>query len=88
MALALDRRISANLNYTVSSDVMNACIEQAGIKHVLTSRKFMDKMDFKLDAELVYLEDFKDKVDRRPTKRSAFCRATSCPPACWSARSA
>ena len=61
MALALDRRISANLNYTVSSDVMNACIKQAGIKHVLTSRKFMEKMDFQLDAEIVYLEDFKDK---------------------------
>jgi acyl-[acyl-carrier-protein]-phospholipid O-acyltransferase/long-chain-fatty-acid--[acyl-carrier-protein] ligase len=62
MALALDRRISVNLNYTVTSDVMNACIKQAGIRHVVTSRKFMDKMDFKLDTEIVYLEDFKDKV--------------------------
>ncbi|HMC09773.1 MAG TPA: AMP-binding protein, partial [Pirellulaceae bacterium] len=61
MALALDRRISANLNYTVSSNVMNACIEQAGIKHVITSRKFMDKMNFTLNAEIVYLEDLKDK---------------------------
>ena len=34
---------------------------QAGIKHVITSRKFMDKMDFKLNAEIIYLEDFKDK---------------------------
>ena len=62
MALALDRRTSANLNYTVSSDVMNACIKQAGIKHVLTSRRFMDKMDFKLNAEILYLEDFKPKA--------------------------
>jgi acyl-[acyl-carrier-protein]-phospholipid O-acyltransferase/long-chain-fatty-acid--[acyl-carrier-protein] ligase len=62
MALALDRRISANLNYTVTSQVMNACIEQAGIKHVITSHKFMSKMDFKLNAELIYLEDLKDKV--------------------------
>jgi acyl-[acyl-carrier-protein]-phospholipid O-acyltransferase/long-chain-fatty-acid--[acyl-carrier-protein] ligase len=61
MALALDRRISVNLNYTVSSDVMNACIEMAGIKHVLTSRKFMEKMDFQLDADVIYLEDFKEK---------------------------
>ena len=61
MALALDKRISVNLNYTVSSDVMNACIEMAGIKHVITSRKFMEKMDFKLNADVVYLEDFKDK---------------------------
>ncbi len=60
--LSLDRRIAVNLNYTVSSDVMNACIRQAGIKHVLTSAKFMEKMDFDLDAEVVLLEDFKDKV--------------------------
>ena len=67
LAMALDRRVAVNLNYTVTSDVMNACIEMAGIKHVLTSRKFMEnpiiqKMNFKFDVSLVYLEDFKDKV--------------------------
>lgn len=62
MACSIDRRVTVNLNYTVSSDVLNACIEHAGIKHVLTSRKFMEKMNFDLDTELVYLEDFKDKV--------------------------
>lgn len=61
LALALDCRISANLNYTVSSDVMNACIRAAGIKHVITSRKFMDKMDFQLEAQIIYLEDLKEK---------------------------
>src|SRR5207249_1088478 len=61
MALALDRRVSANLNYTVSSDVMNACIQQAGIKHVVTSRAFLNKMNFQLNAEIIYLEDLKDK---------------------------
>ena len=62
MALALDKRVSANLNYTVTSDVMNACIAQAKIKHILTSRKFIDKLgEFKLDAEFVYLEDFATK---------------------------
>ena len=61
MALSSDRRVTVNLNYTVSSDVLNACIAHAGIKHVLTSRKFMEKMDFQLDTELVYLEDFKDQ---------------------------
>jgi len=64
-AIALDRRVGVNLNYTVSSDVMNACIKQAGIKHVLTSKRFFDKIGgadkFKLDAEVVFLEDFKDK---------------------------
>jgi acyl-[acyl-carrier-protein]-phospholipid O-acyltransferase/long-chain-fatty-acid--[acyl-carrier-protein] ligase len=62
MALALDRRVAVNLNYTVSSETMNACIQMAGIKHVLTSRKFMEKMEFTLSAEVVYLEDFKDQA--------------------------
>ena len=62
MAVVLDKRIPVNLNYTVSSDVMNQCIEVAGIKHVLTSRKVMEKFDFDLNCEVVYLEDFREKV--------------------------
>jgi len=62
VATALCGRVSVNLNYTVTSDVLNECIKLAGIKHVITSRKFMEKMSFKLNAELVYLEDFKEKV--------------------------
>ncbi|TWT82716.1 Bifunctional protein Aas [Planctomycetes bacterium CA13] len=62
VALALDRRISANLNYTVSSDVMNHCIGEANIKHVLTSEKFLSKLDLQLDAEIVLLDSFAQKV--------------------------
>jgi acyl-[acyl-carrier-protein]-phospholipid O-acyltransferase/long-chain-fatty-acid--[acyl-carrier-protein] ligase len=62
LALAIDQRIAVNLNYSASSEVINKCIAASGIKHVLTSRRFMSKMDFQLDAELVYLEDFREKV--------------------------
>lgn len=61
-AVALSKRVSVNLNYTVTSEVMNSCIRQAGIRHVLTSRRVMEKCGLKLDAELVYLEDFKNRV--------------------------
>lgn len=61
-ALGLDRRISANLNYTVTSEVMNDCIKQCGIKHVLTSRRVLDRFNFKLDAEIVYLEDVRGLI--------------------------
>jgi len=61
MAVALDRRVPVNLNYTVTTEVINDCIEQAGIKHVLTSRKFMEKVNLEPDAEIVYLEDFRNK---------------------------
>jgi len=61
-ALAIDGRIAVNLNYTVSSDVMNDCIAQCGIRHVLTSRRVMQRFDLKINAELVYLEDYKDRT--------------------------
>ena len=59
MALTVDRRVSVNLNYTLSSDVLNACIQQAAIRHILTSRRFMEKMSFSVRARLVYLEDLR-----------------------------
>ena len=62
LALALDRRVAINLNYTLSEELVNACIELADIKHVLTSRKVMDKLGYNLNAEVIYLEDFKEKV--------------------------
>jgi acyl-[acyl-carrier-protein]-phospholipid O-acyltransferase/long-chain-fatty-acid--[acyl-carrier-protein] ligase len=57
-ALPLLGRVPVNLNYTVSNDVLNSCIDQCQIKHVLTSRKFMEKVPFKIPVEIVYLEDF------------------------------
>ncbi len=62
MALALDHRVAVNLNYTVSESVINECIKTAGITHVLTSRQVMTKLEYNLDAEIVELENFKDKV--------------------------
>jgi acyl-[acyl-carrier-protein]-phospholipid O-acyltransferase/long-chain-fatty-acid--[acyl-carrier-protein] ligase len=56
-ALALDRRIAVNLNYTLSEELINYCIHSAGIKHVLTSRRVLERFPFKLDATVVYLED-------------------------------
>jgi len=62
-AVLLDRRVPINLNYTVSSEVMNLCVARAGIRHVLTSRRVMERFEnLKIDAELVYLDDLKEKV--------------------------
>jgi acyl-[acyl-carrier-protein]-phospholipid O-acyltransferase / long-chain-fatty-acid--[acyl-carrier-protein] ligase len=59
LALTLDGRVVINLNYTLTSTLINKCIAQAGITHVLTSRAFMERVPLELDGELVYLEDFK-----------------------------
>lgn len=61
-AVTLAARVTVNLNYTVSAGVMNSCIRQAGIRHVLTSRRVMEKLNYQLDAEPVYLEELREKV--------------------------
>lgn len=61
-ALSIDGRVAVNLNYTVSSEVMNQCIARAGIRHVLTSRRVLERFPLDIHAELVYLEELKNKV--------------------------
>jgi acyl-[acyl-carrier-protein]-phospholipid O-acyltransferase/long-chain-fatty-acid--[acyl-carrier-protein] ligase len=61
-ALTVDCRVVVNLNYTVTSDVLNACVAQCGIRHVLTSRRMLERFPLKLDAELVFFEDLKERM--------------------------
>lgn len=61
-AVTLDRRVAVNLNYTLSPQVIEYCIRRAGVRHVLTSRRVIERLDLKIDAELVYLEDLRDHV--------------------------
>ncbi len=61
-ALAIDGRVPVNLNYTVSGQVMNECIAQCGIRHVLTTRRLLERFPFKTDAQMLFLEDFKNSI--------------------------
>ncbi len=61
-AITLTGRVAVNLNYTVTNDILNACIHKAGIKHVLTTRKVMERFDFDMDAEVIYLDDYREKI--------------------------
>lgn len=68
-ALAMTGRVTANLNYTASPEVLNACLRRAGIRRILTSRKVMEnpataKFKDTLDAEFIYLDDLKERVTR------------------------
>ena len=62
LAVALAGRVSVNLNYTLSDDVVNFCAKDAGLKRVITSRKFLEKRPIKLDVELIYMEDLREKI--------------------------
>jgi acyl-[acyl-carrier-protein]-phospholipid O-acyltransferase/long-chain-fatty-acid--[acyl-carrier-protein] ligase len=68
-ALSMRGRIVANLNYTASPEVLNACLRRAGIRRVLTGRKVMEnpamaKFKDSLDTEFVYLDDLRERVTR------------------------
>jgi len=65
LALTLDERVTVNLNYSLTSEMLNSSIRQAKVTHVLTSRRFLERLSFDLDAELVLLEDFKDAATLR-----------------------
>ena len=62
IAVMLLGKIPVNLNYTASQALIDASINQCGIKHVLTSPKLLEKFGIAPKAELVYLEDLRDKV--------------------------
>lgn len=62
LALGLDRRAAFNLNYANYSRQLNENLEAAGVRKVLTSRRFLANLDLQLDAQMVVLEDLKRSV--------------------------
>lgn len=79
-AVPLTGRIGVNLNYTLSAPLLNSCIEQCGIRHVVTSRKVMERLKLDIKAELVYLEDLAAKVTTLDKFAAAFAaRVTPLP---------
>lgn len=72
MALALDKRVGVNLNYSLSNDLINHCVKDAGIKTILTTRKVAEKFEFEFDCNVFYLDDLKDKVTSMDKAVGAF----------------
>jgi len=66
-AFHLDRRVPVNLNFTFGVDGINYCINQAGIKNVLTSRRVLERfpdLKTKLDAAVLCTEDLITKLSK------------------------
>jgi acyl-[acyl-carrier-protein]-phospholipid O-acyltransferase / long-chain-fatty-acid--[acyl-carrier-protein] ligase len=64
IALLMMGKIPINLNYSASQTVIDAGTDQAGIKHVVTSRKVIEKVHLTPKGTLVYLEDMPAKVTK------------------------
>jgi len=60
-AALLMGKVPVNLNYTVSEATLASCIQQCGIKTVVTSKVFLEKLKLKLPCEAILLEDLAAK---------------------------
>jgi len=66
VALAFLGKASVNLNYTSSAESIASAVKQCGIRHVLTARRFTDRIKLELPpgVEPIYLEDIKPLITR------------------------
>jgi acyl-[acyl-carrier-protein]-phospholipid O-acyltransferase/long-chain-fatty-acid--[acyl-carrier-protein] ligase len=66
ISLALLGRTSVNLNYTSSAEVIASAIRQCGIRHVITSQRFHEKVkcDAGPEVEFIILESFRPQVSK------------------------
>ena len=72
MALLMQGKTIVNLNYTASPEALNASIEMANIKTIVTSGKFIEqlkKKGFYLEevfaaSKIILLEDVKQQIDK------------------------
>lgn len=63
-AITISGRVSVNLNYTLTDNDIRYCIAESGIRHVITSRRFLEKRPVEFDptTQIIFLEDVKEKL--------------------------
>lgn len=61
-AVFMAGKVPVNLNFTLSRDTLVSSIRQCGMKMIITSRKFLEKLGIEAFPEMVFLEDIKDKA--------------------------
>jgi acyl-[acyl-carrier-protein]-phospholipid O-acyltransferase / long-chain-fatty-acid--[acyl-carrier-protein] ligase len=72
-AVTLAGRVAVNLNFTLSDQDIHFCCRDAGLKHVLTSRKMLEKRPIEFQVPVVYLEDLRDQITALDKVWSLLC---------------
>ncbi len=57
LAALLLGKVPVNLNYTTSDAILASCAEQCGLKAVVTSRKFLERVPLRVPTQAILLED-------------------------------
>ncbi len=85
MALFIMGKVPVNLNYTLSPEVMQKALDKAGIRHVISSQKFIQKLNAKgfdfaepLNGKTLLAEDI-GKAINKSAKTRAFLTALLAP---------
>lgn len=66
LAVAFTGRAAVNLNFTASREALASAVEQCGIRHVLTSKAFLEKLgDIDVPGERICIEDLRGRITRR-----------------------
>jgi acyl-[acyl-carrier-protein]-phospholipid O-acyltransferase/long-chain-fatty-acid--[acyl-carrier-protein] ligase len=68
LAALLCGKVPVNLNYTVSEQTLASCINQCGIKTVITSQTFLEKLKLKLPTEPILIESLMGNDTSPPTQ--------------------
>jgi acyl-[acyl-carrier-protein]-phospholipid O-acyltransferase/long-chain-fatty-acid--[acyl-carrier-protein] ligase len=74
LGLSLRGRVPINLNYTASKDVVDACLEKAQTRTVVTSRRVVEKLGWEPAGRKIYLEDIAPSISpaRKTLTAAAF----------------
>jgi acyl-[acyl-carrier-protein]-phospholipid O-acyltransferase/long-chain-fatty-acid--[acyl-carrier-protein] ligase len=62
LAVSIRGKVPINLNYTASQSMVDASIDQAGITHVITSAKVLDRFKITPKGTLILLEELPKQV--------------------------
>ncbi len=71
-------KVPVNLNYTLSPEALASCIQQCGIRKVVSTAKFLERLNLKLPVETVLIEDAAARP-RAMEKLAALALALLCP---------
>lgn len=72
LALALDRRVPVNLNFVLSPEALEYSIQEAGIDHIITSEKVLDRLGLELETPTIILEEIPPLVGPLDMATAAF----------------
>lgn len=81
LAVTLSQHVSVNLNYTAPVEVLRSAQEQCELRSVITSRRFLERLDeVPLPENVLYIEDLLQAVSKGQKLRAAL-KARCCPSA-------